>query len=94
MAKTAKKKSRGSKVNPKGVHVTSARDYSDLVWFECQRQKLGARDVADKAAKLGVPVGAQTVANHMAGNVTSPQLRTVVAVLKALGFEVRVSSSK
>jgi len=87
------KKPVARRAKPGGVQVKTTKDYSDLVWFESQRQGLSARDIADKATKMKCPVGAQTVANHMAGNVTSPTLRTFVAILTALGFDVRVKAS-
>ena len=93
MAVAKKKKSVvASRSRVGGVKITTTKDYSDLVWFEAQRQGLTARDISDKAEKLKCPVGSQTVANHMVGNISNPTLRTFVAILRALGFQVRVKA--
>lgn len=85
---TRLQKPRRRTVNSKGLVIKSVQDYIDLVWM-AGSHGVSAGALSDRA---GVCYG--TAAKHLAGDITTPHLRTAVAILHALGYHVTVRSRR
>jgi len=93
MAK-AKTKSRTKLRKPKrrvvasqGLIIRSVQDYIDLVWMAGSN----GTTAIELSARAGICYG--TAAKHLAGDITTPHMRTAVSILQALGYKIKVGSS-
>jgi len=80
------RKLRRRSVPSTGLVLKSVQDYIYLV----QMASANGMTAAQLCDKAGVCYG--TAAKHLAGDITTPHLRTTIAILKTIGYTVRAQS--